>query len=146
LTRATETQSHGDHIFISVTPRLRGLFGLWAPVVLYMAAIFCVSSLPQVPIPPGADKPWHAIAYLGLAVVVVRAVAGGLPRRVDRRIASLAIAMAVGYAVTDEVHQMFVPGRTADVADLIADTAGALAGTAACWAWGIIAQTSRDEL
>lgn len=111
-----------------------------------MAAIFYVSSLPQVPIPLGADKPWHAIAYLGLAVVVVRAVAGGLPRRVDRRIASLAIAMAVTYAVTDEVHQMFVPGRTADVADLIADTAGALAGTAACWAWGIIAQTSRDEL
>lgn len=111
-----------------------------------MAAIFYVSSRPQVPIPLGADKPWHAIAYFGFAVVAVRAVAGGLPRRVDGRIAGLAIAIAVAYAVTDEVHQLFVPGRSADVADWIADTAGALMGTAACWAWGIIAQTSRDEL
>ena len=129
-----------------MTRWLPGLLRLWAPVVLYMAAIFYVSSLPQPPMPPSPDKPWHAIAYLGFAVVVVRAIAGGLPRRVDGRIAGLAIAIAVTYAATDEVHQLFVPGRSADVADWIADTAGALMGTAACWAWGIIAQTSRDEL
>lgn len=111
-----------------------------------MAAIFFVSSLPQPPVPPGPDKPWHAIAYFGFAVVVVRAVAGGLPRRIDRRTAGLAIAFAVTYAVTDEMHQWFVPGRSADVRDLIADAIGVLAGTTACWAWGIIAQTSRDEL
>jgi len=78
--------------------------------------------------------------------VVVRAVAGGLARRVSGRAAGLAIAIAVSYGLTDEVHQMFVPGRSAEVADLIADAAGACAGTAACWAWGIIAQTARDEL
>lgn len=128
-----------------MTPYLRGLLRLWAPVVLYMAAIFYVSSLPQPPIPMGGDKPWHAIAYFGFALVVVRASAGGLPRRIDRRTAGLAIAFAVTYAVTDEIHQWFVPGRSADVRDLIADAIGVLAGTAACRAWGIIAQTSRDE-
>ncbi len=57
-------------------------FGLWAPVVLYMAAIFYVSALSEPPIPEGTDKPLHGLAYLGLALVVVRAVVGGLPRRI----------------------------------------------------------------
>jgi len=111
-----------------------------------MAAIFYVSSLSQLSIPAGGDKPWHAVAYFGLAIVVVRAIAGGLPRRILGRTAGLTIAIAVTYAVTDEIHQMFVPGRSAEVADLIADTIGVCGGTAACWAWGIIALTSRDEL
>jgi len=136
-------------------------FRLWAPVVAYMAAIFSVSSLPDVSIPGGGDKPWHAVAYFGLVVTVVRAIAGGMPRRIGLRTAALAAAIAVAYAATDEMHQMFVPGRSADVADLIADAVGVCVGTAACWAWGIIAQgrpnarrnarrgvrrSSRDEL
>ena len=116
-----------------------------------MAAIFYSSSLTNVPLPPGPDKPLHAIAYLGLAVVIVRAVAGGLPRRVGLHTAVKALLIVVAYAISDEVHQMFVPGRTADVHDLTADTIGAVAGTIACWAWGIISPAlqrrgSRDEL
>jgi VanZ family protein len=126
--------------------RGRRALRLWGPVVVYMAAIFYVSSLPQAPIPAGTDKPWHSTAYFGFAVVVARAVAGGLPRRIGARRAALAIAMAIGYAVSDEWHQTFVPGRSGDLADLVADAVGACAGTAACWAWGIIAHTSRDEL
>jgi VanZ family protein len=110
---------------------------LWAPVVVYMAAIFYLSSLPQPPLPAGGDKPWHSIGYFGFALVVVRAVAGGLPRRITGRTAVLAIAIAVAYAASDEIHQMFVPGRSADAADLIADAVGACTGTAACWAWGL---------
>ena len=49
---------------------------LWAPVVLYMGAIFFVSSLSDPPVPPTTDKPLHWLAYLGLAVLVVRALAG----------------------------------------------------------------------
>jgi VanZ family protein len=111
---------------------------LWAPVVVYMAAIFYVSSLQQPAIPAGGDKPWHTIAYFGLAIVVVRAIAGGLPRRIRGRPAGLAMTIAVTYAVTDEIHQMFVPGRSAEVADLIADAIGVCGGTVACWAWGVI--------
>ena len=82
----------------------------------------------------GTDKPLHWLAYLGLAVVVVRAVAGGLPGRVGVWSAAVAMLITVGYAVTDEVHQMFVPSRSAEMYDLLADAAGAIAGTAACWA------------
>ena len=51
---------------VLTTARVR----LWAPVAIYMAAIFYVSSLPQPPMPPGGDKPWHLLAYVGLGVVV----------------------------------------------------------------------------
>jgi VanZ family protein len=119
---------------------------LWAPVVIYMAAIFYVSSLPQPALPPGGDKPWHLLGYAGFGIVVARAFAGGFCRRVGRMTALLAIAFGIAYGVTDEIHQMFVPGRSAEVADLIADSCGVVLGTVACWACGIIAPFSRDEL
>ena len=93
-----------------------------------MAAIFYVSSLPQPVVPPGGDKPWHLLAYLGLGVLVLRAVVGGLPAWIGRRAAAVAIAIAVGYAVTDELHQMFVPKRTGSPYDSLLDTFGAAVG------------------
>ena len=111
-----------------------------------MAVIFAASSMSAPPIPGGADKPWHALGYLGLAVVVVRAFAGGLPRRISPRIVIVSVGVVVLYGASDELHQMFVPGRTASFDDLLADTIGALVGASLCWAWGIITPTSRDEL
>lgn len=37
-------------------------------------------------------------------------------------------AIAAVYAVTDEFHQLFVPGRSGQFSDVILDSAGALAG------------------
>jgi VanZ family protein len=110
-----------------------------------MAVIFTASSMNAPPVPGGADKPWHAIGYLGLAVVVVRALAGGLPRRIAWRTVATAVLLVVLYGASDEVHQMFVPGRTAALDDLLADTIGACVGASLCWAWGIIRPTSPDE-
>jgi VanZ family protein len=118
---------------------------LWVPVVIYMGAIFYVSSLSNPPIPSGTDKPLHWLAYLGLAVVVVRARAGGLPRRIGFGVAATAMLITVGYGATDEVHQLFVPGRSADLYDLMADAGGALAGTVGCWVWGLASQGTRHK-
>ena len=116
---------------------------LWGPVLVYMAAIFAVSSLPDAPLPSGvSDKSGHTLAYAGLGVFVVRAFAGGLPVPVTPGVALAALAVTIGYGVTDEVHQTFVPGRTGDVADVFADAMGAIVATAACWAWGIIRSRS----
>jgi VanZ family protein len=104
-----------------------------------MAAIFYVSSLHEAPLPAGvSDKSAHTLAYTGLAITIVRALAGGLPRPVSAGIAAAAVAATVAYGASDEVHQMFVPGRSADLYDLAADAAGATLGAAACWAWSII--------
>ena len=111
-----------------------------------MAAIFYVSSLPDPPAPPTSDKGLHWLAYLGLAVLVVRALVRGLPKRIGPGVAAAAIAITVAYGATDEVHQLFVPGRTGDVYDLMADAAGAVAGTVACVLWGYNRASSRDGL
>jgi VanZ family protein len=108
-----------------------------------MAAIFYVSSLPDPPVPANTDKSLHWLAYLGLAVLVVRALARGLPRPISLGVAAAAIAITVGYGATDEVHQMFVPGRTGDIYDLVADAAGAVAGTLACLLWGNHSRSGR---
>ena len=121
----------------------RSLLSLWLPVVAYMAAIFWVSSLSKAPLPQGmSDKTGHSLAYFGLGVVVTRAIAGGLPSRVALRSALLALAIAVAYGASDEYHQSFVAGRSADVEDLYADAAGATTAVVACWAWGIISRRS----
>ena len=114
---------------------------LWGPVVAWMAAIFFVSgqSQPQVPADL-VNTTGHVIAYAVLGLLVVRALAGRLPARITGRMASLAVAISVAYGISDEVHQMFVPGRTPDVMDVVADGAGALLATGACWAWGILSR------
>jgi VanZ family protein len=125
-------------LLVSSGNHLRLLF-LWGPVLAAMAVIFYVSSLHEAPLPDDvADKSGHLLAYTALGVTVVRAVAGGLPRRITARIAAVAIAMTVAYGATDELHQAFVAGRSAEIADLYADAAGAVVATIACWAWGII--------
>jgi VanZ family protein len=40
------------------------------------------------------------------------------------------VLIATAYAVTDEIHQGFVSGRSAQVRDVLIDTAGALVGVA----------------
>ena len=121
-----------------------GRLSLWAPVVAYMAAIFFVSGLQVAPLPEEvSDKTGHFVAYGGLAVLSVRAVAGGLPSGVTWRVAWLALAIAGGYGISDEIHQTFVPGRSGSVADWYADVSGAVIGIGACWLWGMIAGRHR---
>jgi VanZ family protein len=118
-------------------------FVLWAPVVAFMAIIFYVSSLHQAPLPPGmSDKAGHSLGYIGLGLLMTRAVAGGFPRRVTWRQAVIAIALTTAYGATDEFHQRFVAGRSAELADLYADAAGACIAAAVSRACGIIALRS----
>ena len=93
-----------------------------------------------------SDKSAHWLGYTGFSVTIARALAGGLGRRIAASTAMVAVLIAVAYGVSDEFHQMFVPGRSAELADLGADALGAIVGAAACWAWGIISVRSRHEL
>ncbi len=112
---------------------------LWLPVAIYMGAIFLVSADSSPPAPARvSDKVLHLGAYAGLAVTICRALAGGLPSRLSARVMAIAFASTVAYGTSDELHQMFVPGRSPDVYDVVADAAGAAVGLFGCWAWGII--------
>lgn len=41
---------------------------------------------------------------------------------------SLAFLMTVLYAISDEVHQLFIPGRSGELGDVLIDSAGSLTG------------------
>jgi VanZ family protein len=113
---------------------------LWAPVAVYMAAIFGASSISEPPGVPGgpSDKILHAAVYAVLGALLVRALAGGLTGRVTARTALLAAFIASGYGITDEVHQYFVPLRNMDAVDVLADAAGAGAAALALYVRDII--------
>jgi VanZ family protein len=115
-------------------------FALWAPVLLYMALVFYASSLSELPAVASrfSDKLEHALAYSGLGALLVRALAGGLRRRATSHAALLAVVIAAIYGASDEIHQHFVPQRTMDAFDLLADTTGAAVAAVALYAWGII--------
>jgi len=118
---------------------LRSPAGLWVPVFAYMALIFAISAQPDPPLPSQvSDKQGHSLGYMGLTITVGRALAGGAASGATLPVAAGAWAIAATYAASDEWHQSFVPGRTSDFRDWLADAAGALAGAGACWAWGII--------
>jgi len=104
---------------------------LWGPAVLQMALIFAISSLHKAPIPDGmTDHQGHGIGYAMLAVFLFRAFAGGSFAGVSWRAGGFAVAFSVLYGMSDEFHQMFVPGRTAAWDDVQADFYGAAAGAA----------------
>lgn len=103
--------------------------GRWLPALLVMGVIFWFSSQPSEQLPDfhWADrlikKAGHILGYAFLAAGYWYA----LGMRGNHRL--LAWLLALAYAVTDEFHQSFVPGRTPSVWDvLIFDNLGALLG------------------
>lgn len=69
----------------------------------------------------------HFLSYLVLGILVL----GSLRRSGFRRYKAIALALVLcgAYAISDEVHQLCVPGRAGQVRDVIIDSCGALAGT-----------------
>ena len=104
-----------------------------------MAMLFTLSSFSTLPSPPGGFSFYdvHIAAYAGLAVLTVRALAKGL-RNVTWGAALGAIIISTLYGVSDEYHQLFVPGRTFESLDIAADAIGSVVGAAGAGAWSII--------
>jgi VanZ family protein len=121
-----------------VTPAHRVVIG-WAPALLWFALIFILSSQPSLPSPGRiGDKQAHAFTYGVLAILCLMGLTGWRSRRVAGASLLAAFAIAVVYGVSDEIHQSFVPGRTPDVDDVIADAVGAACALTATWGWAIL--------
>jgi hypothetical protein len=134
-------------------PRLRSPAFLWGPVVIQAVLIFGASSIPNLTGLPGgiSDKSGHGLGYAILGAVLLRAFSGGRLSGVTWARAAGALLLATVYGMSDEVHQSFVPGRSPDVFDVLADSIGAacavVAGLAAAVAyrWGILGFWSRSR-
>ena len=103
-------------------PSSRAL-SLWLPVMIWAAVIFAFSSIPSLGTGLGAwdtilRKGAHMTEYAILGLLLLRALGRELP----------ALALGMGYAITDEIHQHFVGGRHASPVDVLIDTAGVAIG------------------
>jgi VanZ family protein len=81
----------------------------------------------------------HVAVYFVFSLLISRAVRLGHPGS-RWRFALVAVALVAAYATVDEIHQSFVPGRTAAVEDVALDVVGGaaaqvVAGLLAFW-WG----------
>ena len=102
----------------------------WTPPIAWAAMIVLLTSVPnpRVSTPRNSDKLAHFGAYGLLGLLTARALLAA-PRR---RSAWVGAAIGISaYGAIDEVHQRFIPGRFADVADWAADSVGGIAGLTA---------------
>lgn len=106
-------------------------FYSWLPAIACMAFIFYLSSRQSLKV---ADeyvlnflffKSLHLIEYAVLYLLVFRAVytINGLELKSKFYIS---IAVAIMYALSDELHQTFVPTREGTIRDVFIDTVGIL--------------------
>ena len=102
-----------------------------APLAL-MGLIFYLSAQSD----PGADigAVGRVLAHAGEFALLTVLWAWALAPRLGRGGIAVAVVVSLAYAVFDEVHQSFVPGRDADPLDVLVDAAGiALAALAVRW-------------
>jgi VanZ family protein len=125
----------------------------WLPVCLWASLIFFFSTdhfsfdntaqffglvfswlWPEIPIedvPPvhGAmRKVGHWAEYFVLAVLVLRALSNETGKKWELRHAALTLVFIFVYALSDELHQTFVPSRTASFGDVMIDVLGGICG------------------
>jgi len=122
----------------------------WAPVLVWMAVISYFSSRSTLPSPFSSPKYgafFHSVAHFGeyaiLSALLYRAlVKQHRPERAkanpgeddppepdinspsEHRPLGLSFGIALLFALLDEAHQHFVPGRDAELADLVLDAMG----------------------
>lgn len=94
----------------------------YLPVTLWMAIIFYLSSRSDLPkaqiflIEFFLKKSGHIISYFILTLLWLKTLG---KKGTDR-----AVLYSLSYAFTDEIHQLFVPGRTGVLTDILFDSLG----------------------
>jgi VanZ family protein len=98
----------------------------WLPVFAWALVIFALSSVPHL----GTDLGLWDTILRKLAHTAEYAVLGALLVRALRR-PEPAVILGVLYAVSDELHQTFVPGRHGSPVDVAIDSVGIVLGIVA---------------
>ncbi len=115
--------------------KIMNIIYLWVPVFLYALLIFLLSSRPyakSLSVFPGSDKIVHIVEYSILGFLLCRALKFSFISMNNFWIMSVSIAVSALYGISDEIHQFFVPYRTADALDAIADFGGSFLGVICC--------------
>ena len=107
---------------------IRTFFVIHFPWIAWMAAITIQSSFPGIPIPKLGltfqDKILHFLVFGFLGLLITRGMQHIKYRLIQERPVLTAVMLGCFFALTDEIHQAFVPARSAEVLDWVADFAG----------------------
>jgi VanZ family protein len=116
---------------------MRQVLVRWIPPLIWMGLIFVLSAQPDLPQAPGPwldtliKKAGHAGAYGVLTWLYQRALR---PRfRTSTALRVVSVGLAVMYALSDEYHQTFVPGRKGRWSDVAVDGVGACGAMLLDW-------------
>jgi VanZ family protein len=108
-------------------------WAVWGAVLVYVAAIVALSSIPARALPRSEaiwslDKIWHALEYSVLGALLMRGLSVSA-LRVPTALGFAAVVVLVTVAgIGDELYQSLTPGRDASGFDVIADAVGGTLG------------------
>jgi VanZ family protein len=112
----------------------------WVTVFVWLAFVEVLTSLPGSalpslpPFPIRIDWVAHFSMYAVLGALLARV---GVLENWSRRRLVLTVIMISLFGVLDELHQLFIPGRSAEVGDWAMDTLGSSIGfTVVRWVAG----------
>lgn len=102
-----------------------GTFLHWIPAFVTICLIVILSHQSRLPgAGSGLNPLLHLIEYSLLTLTLVWGRSSGLRRRIGTRQLVWIWILGTLFAVSDELHQSFVPGRDASAGDVLADVAG----------------------
>ncbi len=100
------------------------------PAILWAVLIFIASSIPSKALPRLGLFSWDKLLHMGefgiFGLLLARAFNSWLSVKKMSILVTLTVSTGVIWALLDEVHQMFVLGRDANVYDFLADALGVI--------------------
>lgn len=100
------------------------------PAILWATVIFIGSSIPGKTLPPLRIFSWDKLIHIcefGIFGLLLARAFSSWPNTGKRgKLVTFAASTGILWALLDEVHQMFVPGRDASIYDFFADALGVI--------------------
>lgn len=98
----------------------------WIITILIVGIIFYISSLSFEITPTGGFK-WqtiiyHFYAFFFLTIFLLISLIKGKLK--NKNLIFIGIILAIFYGISDEIHQIFVPGRVCAISDVLIDSIG----------------------
>ena len=99
----------------------------WLPVILWIAVIFLFSAQPDL---PSNKIYWLDFIFKKSAHLTEFGILLFLTfRALNYQLLNYSILFSLLYAFSDEIHQLFVPGRSGQLTDVLIDLTGIIIAT-----------------
>jgi VanZ family protein len=104
---------------------------VYIPLIVYWLILLAATSFPSEKVPTlgVGDKFKHFAAYFILAFLLNLALlVQNKYKTLKEKAAPAALFISIIYGILDELHQIFIPGRSCEFLDWVADASGAILG------------------